>query len=75
MKTSKKEHYDYLYKSIYLNLDILLVILVGDPSVGKTSFLIRLTKNVISKPPQPTVGIEYATQSILLQNGEGIVKA
>lgn len=74
MKSHKKEHYDYLYKSNAFPLP-LQVILVGDPSVGKTSYLLRLTKNIISKTPQPTIGIEYATQSMLLKNGEGIVKA
>ncbi|CAK92936.1 unnamed protein product (macronuclear) [Paramecium tetraurelia] len=57
--------YDELYK----------IILVGDSSVGKTSYLIRLTKNVIKKQSQPTIGVEYAAQSILLPEEGKIVKS
>ncbi|CAD8092201.1 unnamed protein product [Paramecium primaurelia] len=52
-----------------------IVILVGDSSVGKTSYLIRLTKNVIKKQSQPTIGVEYAAQSILLPEEGKIVKS
>lgn len=51
------------------------VILVGDASVGKTSFLIRYTKQTIPKTVEPTVGVEYASKSYLLKDGVGIVKA
>ncbi|CAK88775.1 unnamed protein product (macronuclear) [Paramecium tetraurelia] len=63
--TEPKAQYDELYK----------IILVGDSSVGKTSFLIRLTKNVIKKQSQPTIGVEYAAQSILLADVDKIVKS
>jgi len=56
--------FDYLYK----------VLLIGDARVGKTSFLTRYTKNVVNKNPQPTIGVEYSTKSIILKNG-AVVKA
>jgi len=65
-----------------------LVILIGDSNVGKTSFLtrftnqafhiylfLRLTKNVMPKKQNTTIGVEYATKLIPLTNGEGNVKA
>ena len=47
----------------------------GDPCVGKTSFLSRYTRNVITEHLNPTIGVEYSTKCILLKNGEGIDKA
>lgn len=50
--------------------------MVGDTAVGKTSFLIRYTKNIIpSKKTTPTLGVEYAAKNVLLKDGIGIVKA
>ncbi|KAL4467300.1 hypothetical protein ABPG72_016894 [Tetrahymena utriculariae] len=60
---SKKD--DFLYK----------IIMVGDPRVGKTSFLIRYIKGVLPKSPMPTIGVEYLSKQVLLSGGEGIVKA
>jgi len=56
--------FDYLYK----------ILLIGDARVGKTSFLTRYTKSVVNKNPQPTIGVEYSTKSIILKNG-AVVKA
>ena len=53
----------------------MIVIMVGDPSVGKTSFLTRYTRNVMPDNMNPTIGVEYSSKCILLRNGEGIVKA
>ena len=75
MITTKKEHYDYLFKSISITNSENSVVLIGDINVGKTSYLVRLTRNVVCKQPLPTVGIEYATQNTLVANGEAIVKA
>ncbi|KAL4426947.1 hypothetical protein ABPG74_017204 [Tetrahymena malaccensis] len=49
--------------------------MVGDPRVGKTSFLIRYIKGVLPKSPMPTIGVEYLSKQVLLSGGEGIVKA
>ena len=49
--------------------------MVGNKKVGKTSFVIRYTKNILPKEIPPTICIEYATKQILLDNGRGIVKA
>ncbi|EGR30779.1 Ras family protein, putative [Ichthyophthirius multifiliis] len=82
--TTKQENHDYLYKSKYFLIQqriiliqqkIQKVILVGDARVGKTSFLIRYVKGVLPKNQLPTIGVEYLSKSVLLQDGEGIVKA
>jgi len=64
IKMATTTDFDYLYK----------VLLIGDARVGKTSFLTRYTKNVVNKNPQPTIGVEYSTKSIILKNGS-VVKA
>ncbi|CAK58095.1 unnamed protein product (macronuclear) [Paramecium tetraurelia] len=43
------------------------VILVGDNKVGKTSFFIRITKNVAPRQPQSTIGVEYATKQVVFK--------
>jgi small GTP-binding protein len=50
-----------------------VVVLVGDPSVGKTCFMVRYTKNLIPRTTDPTIGVEYATKNMLLKN-EHMVK-
>ncbi|CAD8116397.1 unnamed protein product [Paramecium primaurelia] len=44
------------------------VILVGDSKVGKTSFFIRIIKNVAPRQPQSTIGVEYASKQIVLKD-------
>lgn len=34
----------------------------------------RYTKNILTKTLEPTIGVEYATKNMLLNNGSGIVK-
>ena len=40
IKMSKKEDFDYQYKS-KINIIFIKVILIGDAKVGKTSFIVR----------------------------------
>jgi len=56
--------YDFLYK----------ILLIGDVRVGKTSFLTKYVKNTINRNQAPTLGVEYQTQNIVLQDGT-IIKA
>ncbi|CAD8113594.1 unnamed protein product [Paramecium sonneborni] len=44
------------------------VILVGDSKVGKTSFFIRIIKNVAPRQPQPTIGVEFAQKQIIFKD-------
>eukprot|EP01015_Nassula_variabilis_P004089 TRINITY_DN1281_c0_g1_i2.p1 TRINITY_DN1281_c0_g1~~TRINITY_DN1281_c0_g1_i2.p1 ORF type:complete len:173 (+),score=34.45 TRINITY_DN1281_c0_g1_i2:66-584(+) len=50
------------------------IILVGDSNVGKTSFLQRLIKNVPPQQYEPTIGVQYQTKRMELQNYKGAVK-
>ena len=58
-----KKDRNSMFKS---KLSIIIVILIGDCRVGKTSFLKRLVQE--DKPFQrdtpPTIGVEYATKNI-----------
>ncbi|XP_078429102.1 RAB GTPase homolog A1G [Wolffia australiana] len=57
------EDYDYLFK----------VVLIGDSGVGKSNLLSRFTKNEFSLETKSTIGVEFATRSIKVD--DKIVKA
>jgi small GTP-binding protein len=62
----------HLYKSKeYFKI---LVILVGDMGVGKSSLLSKYVKGNFPTSPLPTIAIEFATKIIQLKEG-GYVKA
>jgi len=44
------------------------VVLVGDASVGKTSLLSKYLARKTSKPPCPTIGVEFVTKVVKLRN-------
>lgn len=48
------------------------VILVGDASVGKTHLLSRYVRNSLPKSPTGTIGIEFATHLVKLQDGASV---
>jgi len=50
--------YDYLFK----------LIVIGDPGVGKTAVLGRLTQKKVSSNYRPTIGLDFATKSTLFRN-------
>ncbi|KAG2717458.1 hypothetical protein I3843_03G177400 [Carya illinoinensis] len=49
-----EDDYDYLFK----------VVLIGDSGVGKSNLLSRFTKNEFSLESKSTIGVEFATRSI-----------
>eukprot|EP00823_Brevimastigomonas_motovehiculus_P006705 TRINITY_DN55_c0_g1_i2.p1 TRINITY_DN55_c0_g1~~TRINITY_DN55_c0_g1_i2.p1 ORF type:complete len:229 (+),score=45.01 TRINITY_DN55_c0_g1_i2:167-853(+) len=49
------EEYDYLFK----------VVLIGDSAVGKSNLLSRFTRNEFSIESKSTIGVEFATKSIV----------
>ncbi|GMH14357.1 hypothetical protein Nepgr_016198 [Nepenthes gracilis] len=57
------EDYDYLFK----------VVLIGDSGVGKSNLLSRFTRNEFSLESKSTIGVEFATRSIRVE--DKIVKA
>lgn len=44
------------------------VMLIGDVSVGKTSFLTRYIRDVVKKTEMPTIGVEYTTTNLVLKD-------
>jgi GTPase SAR1 family protein len=61
--------YNQLYKSSsHKNV----VILVGDTGVGKTHLLNKYVKGVLPRNPVPTIGVEFATKTVTLKNGERV---
>ena len=55
--------YDYLFK----------IVLIGDSGVGKSNLLSRFTKNEFNLESKTTIGVEFATKSIISDNK--IIKA
>ena len=63
MAGSRYDHYDYLYK----------IVLIGDSGVGKSSLLSRFTRNEFDLESKSTIGVEFATRSITVD--EKVIKA
>ncbi|KAG4142528.1 hypothetical protein ERO13_D06G134900v2 [Gossypium hirsutum] len=57
------DDYGYLFK----------VVLIGDSGVGKSNLLSRFTKNEFSLESKSTIGVEFATRSITIE--DKVVKA
>jgi len=55
---SDKEEYDYLFK----------VVLIGDSGVGKSNLLSRFTRNEFNLESKTTIGVEFATKSIVAED-------
>ena len=68
--------YDHLYKStsLYINIHLYIVILVGDMGVGKSSLLSKYVKGLFPVAPLPTIAIEFATKIVQIKEG-GYIKA
>ena len=60
-----QSNYNHLFK----------IVLVGDAGVGKTHLLTRYTKGKLPQNKPSTIGVEFATKTVTLQNGKAIVKA
>jgi hypothetical protein len=58
-----EDDYDYLFK----------VVLIGDSGVGKSNLLTRFTRNEFSLESKSTIGVEFATRSINVD--DKVVKA
>ncbi|XP_071706583.1 ras-related protein RABA1f-like [Rutidosis leptorrhynchoides] len=57
------DNYDYLFK----------VVLIGDSGVGKTNLLSRFSRNEFSMECKSTIGVEFATRSIKVD--DKVIKA
>ncbi|ESO11127.1 hypothetical protein HELRODRAFT_104797 [Helobdella robusta] len=51
------EEYDYLFK----------IVLIGDSGVGKSNLLSRFTRNEFNLESKSTIGVEFATRSIVVE--------
>lgn len=53
--------------NIFLLLS-LAVVLIGDSGVGKSNLLSRFTRNEFNLESKSTIGVEFATRSIVVDN-------
>lgn len=58
MTLSSSDKFDFLLK----------VVLIGDSGVGKSNLLLRYTKDEFKMQSQMTIGVEFATKSIIIEN-------
>ena len=56
------DHYDYLFK----------IVLIGDSGVGKSQLLSRYTKNEFKIQSPSTIGVEFGTKSIKLDDSSAV---
>ena len=59
------EKFDYFYK----------IIVIGDEFVGKTNFLLRVSKNYYDPEPKTTYGVEFEFKTVPLPDSNQKVKA
>lgn len=45
---------------------------MGDTGVGKTHLLNKYVKGILPRNPVPTIGVEFATKTVALKNGERV---
>ena len=55
-------------KSSYEYELLFKIVLVGDASVGKTNILSRFTSNTFNIESKPTIGVEFATKSLMIKD-------
>ena len=58
MSSFNEDEYDLLFK----------IVLIGDSGVGKTNLLSRFTKDEFSLDSKPTIGVEFATKTIKVED-------
>ncbi|KAI9282650.1 ras family-domain-containing protein [Sporodiniella umbellata] len=63
MMNYSEEAYDYLFK----------IIIIGDSGVGKSNLLLRYTSNEFLQDSRSTIGVEFATKTIKIENS--VIKA
>ncbi|XP_054035459.1 ras-related protein Rab-11A [Dryobates pubescens] len=63
----KDEEFDFLFKACGPLLPF-PVVLIGDSGVGKSNLLSRFTRNEFNLESKSTIGVEFATRSIQVEN-------
>lgn len=53
---------------VFIHLLYRVVVLIGDSGVGKTNLLSRFTRNEFNLESKSTIGVEFATRSIQVDN-------
>jgi len=65
------DDYDFLFKVVLIgNFTVIFLsdINVGDSGVGKSNLLIRFTKNEFNIESKTTIGVEFATRTLVAQD-------
>ena len=55
-------------QATYQHPYFILVVLIGDSGVGKSNLLSRFTRNEFNLESKSTIGVEFATRSIQVNN-------
>jgi small GTP-binding protein len=60
--------------SFFLSQFIFKIVLLGDTGVGKSNLVFRFTKNEFNKDSKSTIGVEFATKTVQIEDNK-LVKA
>jgi len=69
-----KKYYDFLFVSVPGFQFIFKIVLLGDSGVGKSNLVFRFTKNEFNKDSKSTIGVEFATKTVQIEDNK-LVKA
>lgn len=73
MRDKQSMFYSDLYQSLFLQF-IFKIVLLGDSGVGKSNLVFRFTKNEFNKDSKSTIGVEFATKTVQIEDNK-LVKA
>lgn len=73
MRDKQPMFYSDFYQSLFLQF-IFKIVLLGDSGVGKSNLVFRFTKNEFNKDSKSTIGVEFATKTVQIEDNK-LVKA
>ena len=79
LRELRSDHKDYHSDTSSMSLDsgfltTYKIILLGDSAVGKSNLLLRFTRNTFFTDHKPTIGVEFFSKTVQIQNNK-LVKA
>ena len=67
--TGTTTEYDYLFKCNKCSLIVIVVVITGDASCGKSRIVERYVYNKFSEKSNATIGVEFITKNVVLSDG------
>lgn len=73
-KTSSKQKQQFFTEAEVNSPNELMfkIVLIGDSAVGKSQLLLRYTKNQFKNKAASTIGMEFATQQVIIDENTSV---